>query len=57
MKVNNEIVYTDRNGVWTYRSRKKLATQPTVLLAPEENIAPGEFQIIDASNPAKIILD
>jgi hypothetical protein len=56
IKCNDEIVYTDSTGMWTYRSRKKIRLPVQIHVLPDESIAPGNFKIVNASDPLKIII-
>jgi hypothetical protein len=56
LSLNGSILYTDRTGMWTFRSKKQVEAPYQIQLLPDENIAPGEFQVVDESDPLKIVI-
>jgi hypothetical protein len=51
---NEEILYTDRNGIWQYRSKKQLS-HPKIDILVDEFLCSGTFQVVSQSDN-KIVL-
>jgi hypothetical protein len=53
IKVGRETVFTDVNGIWQYRSKKKIS--PTICIDLEESWAPGDWEVVIATDSRIVV--